>query len=144
MGKVKKYLASLLVALAVVALLYALMGLIGSLLGVDPLIARLLDASTSCIEGTQVTFLVRNVGTSKISGDSIKCFNIETGASEALTWQYLNGTVPATSPVIKPGEAIKAKIANNCTTPGVAKVCKYELTLTGTTWKQDLPEYCAG
>jgi flagellin-like protein len=110
----------------------------------NSLTSRVLEISpASCIGGTQVTFLVRNAGTNNIGGDSIKAMNLNSGAAEALTWQYLNGT-DVTSPIIESGSTIRAKITNPCTTAGVAKTCEYELTLIGSTWKQEIPVACTG
>ena len=110
------------------------------------LMSRVLDVSSSpsCIGGTQVTFIARNAGTNNIGAQSIQCMNMDTGTTEALTWQWLNGTAAGSSPVLGSGMSIRAIMTNPCTSPGVAKTCKYELTLGGTTWKQELPVYCTG
>jgi flagellin-like protein len=109
------------------------------------LISRTLDVTpASCIGGTQVTFLVRNAGTNNVGGDSINCMNMDTGTTETITWYSLTTGAQITSPVLKAGDSIRAKIGNNCTLSGTAKTCKYELTLLQSTWKQDLFVACTG
>ena len=109
------------------------------------LLSRALDVSSSpnCIGGTIVSFIVKSIGTNNVGTQSINCLNLDSGATEVLTWQWLNGTNAGT-PTLAAGMSIRATITNPCTTTGNAKTCKYELTLVGTTWKQDLPIYCTG
>jgi flagellin-like protein len=106
------------------------------------LLSRIIEVSTaSCISGTQVTFLVKNSGTNNVGISGISNLNLVTGSSEAMTWEHLNGSAAT---MIGPGETVRAKITNPCTTTGVPKTCQYELALTGTTWKQQLAVPCTG
>jgi flagellin-like protein len=110
------------------------------------LTSRVLDVSTSsCINGVQATVLVRNAGTNRINVTDIKGLNLDSGASLTLGWTDLGGAAVTT---IEAGQSARVRITNtdgtNCTTVGTSKACKYELTLSGTTWKQELPVYCTG
>jgi flagellin-like protein len=109
------------------------------------LLSRALDVSSSpsCIGGITVSFIVKNIGTNNVGAQSVNCLNLDSGLTETLTWQWLNGTNAGT-PVLPPGTSIMATMVKPCTSTGIANTCKYELTLTGTTWKQELPVYCTG
>lgn len=112
------------------------------------LISRNLDVTpASCIGGTQVTFIVRNAGTNNIGSNSIQVMNMEGAVPESLTWYYPNGSIlvsSGTETVLAAGASMRAKIANNCTSAGTQKTCKYELALAGSTWKHDLFVACTG
>jgi len=108
------------------------------------LMSRALDIiPASCIGGTTVTFLVRNIGTDNVGTSGINVMNLDTGAAEPLTWQYLNGTA-AGSPVMPTGSTYRGTLTTPCTTAGNAKTCKYEITLTASSWKQNIPISCTG
>jgi len=114
------------------------------------LISRTLDVTpASCIGGTQVTFLVRNAGTNNVGTTSINVIDMSDATPRAVSWVFLNGSVdtPPIGYVIKAGETIRALLPSGvgaCTTPGNAKTCQYEMTLTGATWRQEMSVACTG
>lgn len=109
------------------------------------LLSKNLDVSTgSCIGGTQVVFIIRNTGTDNVNSANINCLNLISGSVEPpLVWEWLNGSAAGT-PTLGAGVAARAKISTPCTTIGNPKMCKYQLTLAGSTWHQDIPVQCAG
>lgn len=112
------------------------------------LTSRVLDVSTSsCINGVQAMVLARNAGTNRIGTSDVHGLNLDTGASLNLSWTDPDGAVIT---YIDALQSARVRITNtdashsNCTTIGVAKACKYELSLAGTTWRQELTTYCTG
>ena len=100
-------------------------------------------SSASCIGGTQVSFLAGNIGTSNISTASIQILDLDTGSNVVTTWKDLSNAVISS---IAPGQSARAFLggAANCTTAGVSKSCRYEMTITSTTFKQIIPVTCPG
>ncbi len=99
----------------------------------------------ACINGTQVTFLIQNVGIYEQKTKNVNAVDMSDNSLKVLTFHFLNGTGEAPAGyVLKPGETVRAKITSPCTTGGNPKNCSYELSLTGYNWKQELSVTCSG
>lgn len=98
----------------------------------------------SCIGGTQVSFLTRNIGTNNVGAGDIYGMNLETGSAVTINWFELDGN-PSTPPVVlSPSASKMAKLSPNCTTVATSKICSYTFTISGSSWKQDVSASCNG
>lgn len=109
------------------------------------LTSRVFETSApSCIQGTTVTFLVRNAGTGTMSTVNLVGMDLNTGLSVTISWTNVSNQAQ-TITQIGPGETARATIGSPaCTTVGMPKTCNYEITIVGTTQKATIPVSCTG
>lgn len=97
-----------------------------------------------CIGGTQVSVIIRNVGTNNLVANDIFATDVKTGTPVTISWFELNGS-PAASPVVlSPQTSKMAKLSPDCTVSGTSNTCSYNIVISGSSSQTMVQAVCSG